>query len=263
MIMNIRKSQIAQHFNNAHEYDYHAHIQKKICHELMAKIQQDSYCYPSILEIGAGSGYMTQLLNQALTAKRWVINDLCPAHQPKLSRIIPQANIIIDDAENSTKIWQSHAPYDLIISANAIQWFDNPLSFINKANHALNQQGQLLFNTFTPQHFIQIKHLTGQGLQYPTQQQWQQRLTECHFQILNISTKKYDVHFQTPYEVLKHIKQTGVSTNTTQKPFLWNKHSLKQFEQQYWQLYSDDQQTVILTYEALFIHAIKQTPSTP
>ena len=264
-----RKKTIARHFATADDYDQHAKIQQQVCYDLLeniAHIQQKS-----VLEIGAGTGQMTRLLAANIQSQHWMINELCAERAAILQSILPTAKILIGDAESiqlsadSNSINSSLIEHSLIISANAVQWFDNPLNLITQSARYLQAGGQLVFNTFTPDNFLQIKQLTGQGLYYPTSNEWLSALKDAGFEEIELSTQRFDVAFANPYSVLKHMKLTGVSTNQAQsnsnKPFLWNKSRLKKFEQDYWQQFSEldksGQPYVNLTYEVLIISAFK------
>ncbi|NRD69489.1 methyltransferase domain-containing protein [Psychrobacter okhotskensis] len=256
-----RKQTIARHFASARDYDQHAHIQQQTCHYLLANIaymQQDS-----VLEVGAGSGQMTRLLAAHIHSQRWLINELCTEQTTILQSILPTAEIMIGDAETM----ELEGKHSLIISANAVQWFDEPLSFVTQSALRLQAGGQLLFNTFTPNNFLQIKTLTGQGLYYPDSTEWQLALVNAGFENIELATQRIDLPFANPYAVLKHMKLTGVSTSQTQvqsnstQPFMWTKAGLQQFESEYWQHFSaqneDGQPCVNLTYEVLTVNAFK------
>ena len=264
-----RKKTIARHFATADDYDQHAKIQQQVCYDLLENITHTQQ--KSVLEIGAGTGQMTRLLAANIQSQHWFINELCAERTAILQSILPTANILIGDAETIqlSAVYNSINPslieHSLIISANAVQWFDNPLNLITQSARYLQAGGQLLFNTFTPDNFLQIKKLTGQGLHYPTSNEWHSALKDAGFEKIVLSTQRIDVAFANPYSVLKHMKLTGVSTNQAQsssnKPFLWNKSRLKQFEQGYWQQFSelekDGQAYVNLTYEVLMVNAFK------
>ena len=255
-----RKQRIAQHFAQATRYDHHANIQQLVCNLLLAKIAYSHY--DSVLEIGAGTGQMTRLLAENIQSNHWIINELSKRQSAILQSISPSAKIVIGDAE-TINLGNN---YSLVISANAVQWFDNPLLFINQSYQRLQSGGQLLFNTFTPNNFSQIKSLTGQGLHYPTVNAWRLALEKSGFEQIGLSTHRFDLTFSNPYDVLKHMKLTGVSTNQTatllnDSPFMWTKSRLQQFGTDYWQQFSarDDSGNlcVNLTYEVLMINAFK------
>lgn len=248
-----RKKTIAQNFANAINYDRHAIIQHKICKLLIEQIACRNQS--RLLEIGAGTGQLTKLLAQNVDCDDIVINELADCQRDTLQAILPKASIIMGDAE-TLDFGQN---FSLIISANAIQWFDKPLSFIESSYLRLISNGQLLFNTFSPEHFLQIKALTGQGLNYPSKNDWQERLTQAGFSQIQITTKRFDLSFSNPMAVLRHMKLTGVSTNCPKQAFIWNKARLFEFQTNYQKQFFNPNESseVMLTYEALIISAVK------
>ena len=260
-IFSSRKQTIARHFASACDYDQHAHIQQQACRALLANIAYDKQ--DSVLEIGAGTGQMTRLLAAHIQSQHWLINELCIEQTATLQSILPTAQIAIGDAETL----DFKGTHSLIVSANAVQWFDNPLSFVTQSASRLKAGGQLLFSTFTPNNFLQIKTLTGQGLTYPDNDKWQLVLDSAGFENIELLVQRFDLLFTSPYTVLKHMKLTGVSTNRTQtqsasaQPFMWTKARLQQFEQDYWQYFSATDEAghacVSLTYEVLTVSAFR------
>ena len=255
-----RKKTIAHHFANASNYDQHASIQQQVCELLLAKIANTYQV--SVLEVGAGTGQMTRLLAGNIDSRHWIINELASKQLPILHEILPTARFIFGDAEH-LDLGSNHS---LIVSANDVQWFDNPLGFIKQSYERLASGGQLLLNTFTPNNFLQVKALTGQGLKYPTVNDWQSVLTTSGFERIELSTHRFDLPFSNPYAVLKHMQLTGVSTNHTRDaknatPFRWTKSRLQQFEREYWQQFGAQNDKgelcVNLTYEVLMINAVK------
>ncbi len=259
--LSVRKQTIARHFANASDYDQHANVQQTVCHYLLDSIANTEQA--SVLEVGAGTGQMTRLLAGHIQSQYWLINELCTEQTATLQSILPTADVMIGDAEN-IDLAENHS---LIVSANAVQWFDNPLSFVTQSAQRLQSGGQLVFSTFTPNNFLQIKTLTGQGLYYPDIDKWQLALNSADFENIKLSIQRFDLPFPTPYAILKHMKLTGVSTNQTQiqtddtQTFVWTKSRLQQFESDYWQQFSEKDSTgqlvVNLTYEVLTVSAFK------
>lgn len=268
--LSVRKQTIARHFARASDYERHADVQQQVCQLLLKKIARHNQ--ESMLEIGAGSGQLTRLLAAKIQSKKWLINELSVTQTSILQSILPSAKIAIGDAETMELDDTLGGMHSLIMSANAVQWFDQPLSFIKQSFARLQSGGQLLFNIFTPNNFLQIKALTGQGLDYPTIEAWRLALNNAGFEKVQLSTQCFELTFASPYDVLKHMKLTGVSTNQTQTtiqaenssintPFVWTKTRLQQFESDYWQRFAtqniNGQPCVNLTYEVLMVSGFK------
>ncbi len=259
-----RKQTIARHFAYATDYDDHAYVQQQTCQLLSDRVATSSQ--HSVLEVGAGSGMLTKRLANSISSAHWYINELSAHQAPDLQALLPQARIIIGDAE-TLDLGEAHS---LIISGSAVQWFDKPLNFVIQSSKRLRSGGQLLFSTFTPDNFRQIKALTGQGLTYPALPEWRETLKRAGLKKINLTTHRFDLRFTSPLDVLRHMQATGVSTNQTMpvsknskssSPFRWTKTSLKQFERRYWQEFAGQDSSgapdVYLTYDVLIISAFK------
>lgn len=96
---------------------------------------------------------MTRLLAAHLKSKRWLINELAAQQTATLQLLLPVAEITIGDAE-TMDLGDTHS---LIISANAVQWFDEPLSFIQQSYARLQSGGQLLLILLLPITFYKLK----------------------------------------------------------------------------------------------------------
>ncbi|MEG1710111.1 MAG: malonyl-[acyl-carrier protein] O-methyltransferase BioC, partial [Acinetobacter sp.] len=98
---------------------------------------------------------------------------------------------------------------------------------------------------------IEIKQLTGQGLNYYSLEALQQQLQENGFEILLIQQAYKQAYFDHPKSVLQHLKATGVTATATSHR--WTKQSLQQFYSDYQQFY--DEQGFRLTYHPIYVIA--------
>ena len=134
-----------------------------------------------------------------------------------------------------------------------MQWIGDLSAVLQKAQSSLNLQGYLCFSTFGQQNLQEIKTLTGQGLDYLSIEDIQEKLLSNGFEILHISEQIESLSFTHPKQVSQHLKATGVTA--TASNFRWTKQSLQDFYQNYQQFLSQDEsenETYSLTYHPIY-----------
>lgn len=244
------KTTIAKRFGTAMKsYDDHAHAQKHICQTLAKLLASLPALSPSrILEIGAGTGQLTRQLSPLYGGAIWDISDLCFV-LPHLPKNLSLGTFYQGDFEKSP-LQSAKQRYELIVSASTVQWFDDPQGFVTSCHRLLKDGGYLLVSTFSPDNLWQIKTLTGVGLSYPSLDDWRTFLND--FKLLTLYERPIVLHFDTPKQLLIHLKKTGVTGLGT----AWTKSRLTQF-------YSDYERHrtkngLALTYAPIYILAQKR-----
>ena len=246
--MSINKALVAQRFAKAGQsYVEHAVVQKQISAQLFKYLKV--YCpqnLASVLEIGCGSGNLTHLFHSYFQVDQLFLNDLYEDVDQHFSTI---QNIawLIGDIEQLT-LPQS---LDAVISSSALQWMADLPALLQRIHDALKPKGYLGFSTFGENNLIEIKKLTGQGLNYYSSEVLKQKLEESGFEIVFIEEEQKHLYFDHPKSVLQHLKATGVTA--TAKSHRWTKQSLQQFYSDYQQFY--DEQGFRLTYHPIYVIA--------
>ncbi|WP_244939706.1 malonyl-ACP O-methyltransferase BioC [Acinetobacter guerrae] len=247
MFVNLNKSLIAQRFAKAGQsYTEQAIIQKQISQHLCQLMQ--GYCpehLPHILEIGCGSGNLTQQLASNFQVEQWYLNDLYPQVQQHFQSNLP-IQWMIGDIETLD------LPLDLnaIVSSSALQWINDLPALLTRCHAALKKQGWLSFSTFGIDNFTEIKQLTGQGLDYWSINVWRQQLEQLGFDVIWLEQQHLSMQFESPKAVLKHLKATGVTGASVQQQ-RWTKQSLIDFYENY-QKFKLENDQYTLTYHPVY-----------
>jgi malonyl-CoA O-methyltransferase len=120
-----RKAAVARAFGAADDYDRHAGVQRRVAASLVERIAASPLPpRPDVLDVGAGTGFMTALLAPRLPGARWVISDLAEAMVRRARAALPagSGDFIAMDAARPCF---AAASFDLVCSNFAAQWFDD------------------------------------------------------------------------------------------------------------------------------------------
>ena len=106
---------------NLDTYNDNAKIQKKMAERLLSFLDRKDF--NDILEIGCGTGFLTQLVNEKFSFKTYTANDIVESCEKYVKEINPKINFIPADIEKAVE--NSDKKYDLIISNAVFQWVEN------------------------------------------------------------------------------------------------------------------------------------------
>ena len=251
----IEQKHIRQRFTRAWPtYEEHAVAQQRIARHLASLLPAYTGArFKRILEIGCGNGGFTRELQRFARIDEWVLNDLCETCFPTVCTLFPDSRPTCLPGDAASLRFPG--TYDLIASASTLQWIENLPALFEKLSALLEQSGILLFSTFLPDNLHEIRQLTGKGLSYPTRRQIEAWLAPF-FHILHAEDTTISLTFPTPLDVLKHLRYTGVTA--TSGGTIWTRTQQDEFCRRYRRLFATETHQVTLTYQPLYILAVKK-----
>lgn len=242
----INKELVKSRFEKSLEtYDEAAIVQKSMAEELTNQICK--YCsanFEDIFEFGSGTGFLTDCISDKVKFNTYFANDIVEKSENFIKKIVPNCTFIQGDIETINIEKQ----FDLIISNASMQWVSNLDELLQKLNLMLKPDGTLAFTTFGEQNYKEIKDTTGLALNYLKTDTLIQ-MFENYFSIVYLEEKTETMLFDTPMDVLKHIKDSG--TNGIQT-INWTVKKLKDFDK-FYSLKFSKLNKVKLTYNPIYV----------
>lgn len=228
----IDKTEIKSRFRKSVEtYDDNAHVQKLIVDRLCTLLEKYTGRTPGrILEIGCGTGLLTNRILRQWHPGEMIVNDLveemCYKTINKNSGNALTLSCLPGDIEEISL----DGTFDLIVSTSTFQWFTHPRQTFEKLASHLRPGGLLLFTTFGEQNLHELRQVTGKGLNYLSGTELTKMLA-AYFDVTEREESLETLYFSDPLDILRHVKKTGV--NATGKTEIWTKLKIELFAQKY------------------------------
>ena len=197
----------ARFTSSAMTYDADAHVQQYIAQKLAGLCIPELAEGAKVYEFGVGTGILTRLLAASPRVSSITAVDIADIMKP-IETSTPITRIIADAETNISEI--GHGRYDAILSASAIQWFNSPRRFIEQAVDRLPLGGIIAFSTYGDKNFTELDSLLPSRRHYPSLEQWKGMLPPS-VEILSAGEEIISNRFDSPLDILRHIKNTGVN----------------------------------------------------
>ena len=240
-------------FKSMYSYNQHAEAQTRMAEELLEALWRIHPAgFGRALEIGCGSGLLTERFLKRFAVETFVANDL-----------VEECGMLVED------IFQQHSSgdftfaggdietladlpgkLDLILSNATFQWLHDFDGFLARLKTALKPGGLLAFSTFGPENCREIREVTGNSLTYRPFQNVLASL-QAHFEVAFSNEETVPLHFASPMDVLRHLRLTGVNGVSSQKA--WTKADLAHFEQAYREHFGEFNRVPLTYHPLLFI----------
>lgn len=156
-----RKERIREAFSGADDYDRYAVVQRRAAERLAAQIAAVAAPDAKICEIGCGTGFLGLALGRRLPGASWLATDLSPAMVRRAAAALgadPRFRFAVVDAEHPGPL-ADHAPFDLICSSFAAQWFSDIQEVLAKLAPFLKPGGRMLIATLAEASFAEWRRV--------------------------------------------------------------------------------------------------------
>lgn len=194
-----RKQAIAEKFGNKVEtYDSDAVMQQGIAAKLAGLLPEHGAS--DILEIGAGTGFLTSHILKRYPDGQFLITDLSDdmLHFCKTKYAAKNTRFQTMDADTPN----TNEKFDLIVSSMTAQWFDDPSETLNNLKKLLKPNGKIFYSALGPKSFWEWKE-TVSSLNLP-----HGTLTERNYPgIIHEDTET--ISYDSTMDFLKDMKKIG------------------------------------------------------
>lgn len=249
----MNKQLIAERFGKARDtYNKEAIVQEQIAARMVCLLEQ--HIAPQcgrVVEVGCGTGIFSRMLLRSFNPSKLILNDICSDMESCLhDSISDRVSFCAGDAEQ----FPFSGSQNLIVSCSALQWFTSPERFFGHCHRYLSEDGYLAFSTFGKENMKEIAYVTGNSLLYRSKTELEQALS-TDYRIVCSEEETVTLRFESPLEVLYHLKRTGV---TAVKGESWTRKDLAAFCHKYKEQFNDNG-SVCLTYHPIYIIVKKKS----
>ncbi|SFS30907.1 malonyl-ACP O-methyltransferase BioC [Marininema halotolerans] len=272
--MEKEKELIARQFNRyADEYDQVAVVQQRMAHRILETLDEQGAEPERILEIGCGTGYLTQLLGERFPNAKYTVIDIAE-NMIKLARKRVNEGLtiqfVVGDVEDQT--WEAES-FDLIVSNATVHWLTRPECTLINLSKALKPGGLFVASTFGPDtlgELDQIYQNLSLNESYPEQRRYRFQSPEEWVRMMDEADIEGDyavcwhrIHYPETVSLLGAIQRMGADYIHTEEEQLHGQNDTVRVvvEDHYDRIYRTREGGVYATYQLVQIYGQKRLPS--
>jgi malonyl-CoA O-methyltransferase len=252
-------SQVRSAFNKAsNNYEDHAFLQKEIAIRLDQKLNIISSNSAVVLDLGAGTGLLSQQLEKRFTDSNIIALDFAQnslKNNKLTNKICANANHL-PLADNSV---------DIVTSSLMMQWCPDLKQLFCEIHRVLKNDGLILFSTFGPDTLKELKkswsvvdneaHVNT----FIDMHDIGDQMLGCGFQSPVMEMEKFTLTYQTVADLLRDLKAIGAQSVDARSKSLMGKDKFKLMVEMYESFRKDGK--LPATYEVIYGHAWKRDSS--
>ena len=249
-------SSIKSAFNKAsNQYDAHALLQKEIAIRLNAKLDVIAGNSEVIVDLGAGTGLLSQQLSKRFPDSQLVCLDFAQTslkNNPSKNRLCGDA-YQLPLADNSV---------DMIISSLMMQWCPDLKTLLDECFRVLKPEGLFLFSTFGPDTLKELKRSWSVVDSNPHVNEFTDmhdigdQMLQSGFQSPVMEMERLTLTYDKVIDLMHDLKGIGAQTVHNRSKSLTGKTKFNKMIEMYESYRKDDK--LPATYEVIYGHAWKQ-----
>jgi len=245
------KTAIAEAFGKAAcNYDQHAAFQRDIGHRLLAQLPSD-LTGVRILDLGCGTGYFSQLLNQKGATVVCVDIATAMLEQARLRCGDIGMSYVHADAE---QLPFGDSEFDIVFSTLALQWCDDLSVPLHEIRRVLKSSGKVYFSTLVDGSLFELKsawmkvdshqHVNN----FITFNQVKIALAQAQYSQHHLNLAEVTVWYDSAFSLMRDLKGIGANHVSTRSHGLTSRRAIVQAEQAY-ERFRSQQGSLPATYQ--------------
>ncbi|OEU76616.1 MAG: malonyl-[acyl-carrier protein] O-methyltransferase BioC [Desulfuromonadales bacterium C00003093] len=256
----IDKRQVRQHFSShARDYDRYAHVQKTVAEKLCKRLLPLSGPWRHALEIGCGTGMLSQQVAGCFPDLPLVLSDLAHGMSQHTQQLQPRSPVCDADAAALPFV---RASFDLVLSSSVYQWLNDLPNAFSEVARVLQRDGLLALAFFGERTLFELKEShqwalaekLSHGQFFPNLEAVSCAL-QNKFEILQLESEiEVEWHTGVP-ALLRNLKKIGAQNASEQRPQgLASRQVMQKMINRYQQQYGAEQ-GIPATYEVIYLLA--------
>ncbi|GAW85967.1 malonyl-CoA O-methyltransferase [Bathymodiolus platifrons methanotrophic gill symbiont] len=251
------KRQIRQSFANAAQsYDAMATLQRKVGHELIAKLAMPHEAM--VVDVGCGTGFFTQQLRDRALLENILALDVAMPMLLKARQRLDDISIPLVCADAEQLPFASHS-IDGLVSNLALQWCQGLGEMFADVFRVLRANGSFVFSTFGESALCELKAAWAAVDDYPHVNDFcnlsliKQHLQAAGFVDVQLESRVYQIKYNDVIELMRELKGIGAhNVSQARNKTLTTKGQLQVLVAAY---PKDDDGKITASYEIIYVQA--------